>query len=244
VAPAAPEGQPKPRGGSASVATPEQPRERREEGLGHIVRNGDSLWTIARRYGVTLDALARANRIEPREHLRAGQRLTIPGEPAPGNQEPPSLAAIVLTRPPAARAPAFAWPISAPVDSAFGPRSGGWHGGVDIRAEQGDPIRAAAPGMVITSGWEEAYGRVIKIWHAFDFMTVYAHNHENLVRVGEWVERGTVIGTVGRSGRATAPHLHFEIRLEGRKYDPLFWLPPAGTVDVATSGSRAAASVP
>jgi murein DD-endopeptidase MepM/ murein hydrolase activator NlpD len=81
--------------------------------------------------------------------------------------------------------------------------------------------------MVITSGWERAYGHVVKIWHPSDLMTVYAHNLENVVRVGDWVEQGQVIATVGSTGRATAPHLHFEIRLNGRKYNPTFWLPEA-----------------
>ncbi len=71
-----------------------------------------------------------------------------------------------------------------------------------------------------------------------DFMTVYAHNEENYVRAGDWVERGQVIATAGSTGRVTGVHLHFEIRLGGRKYDPLFWLPPEGGVRVATAGPR------
>ena len=83
---------------------------------------------------------------------------------------------------------------------------------------------------MISSGWERAYGRVVKIWHLNDLMTVYAHNLENLAKVGDWVEQGQVIATVGSTGRATAPHLHFEIRLNGRKYNPVFWLPEVDAI--------------
>lgn len=223
---------------SKHTASSKRPRSRPIVGLGHAVRSGDSLWTISRRYGVSLEALSRANGITPGQRLQVGQHLTIPGVPLGKDpQEPPSLAAIVLTAPSDARRISFMWPVEVPVASPFGPRGSTWHGGIDLAAERGTPIRAAAPGMVIMSGWERAYGRVIKIWHALDFMTVYAHNHENLVGVGDWVERGQVIGAVGSTGRATAPHLHFEIRLEGRKYDPLFWLPTPGILDVASSGT-------
>ena len=114
--------------------------------------------------------------------------------------------------------------------SPFGPRGVAWHGGIDLRADRHDPVHAAAAGMVISSGWERAYGRVVKIWHVNDLMTVYAHNLENLAKVGDWVEQGQVIATVGSTGRATAPHLHFEIRLNGRKYNPIFWLPEVDAI--------------
>ncbi|MGH7264289.1 MAG: peptidoglycan DD-metalloendopeptidase family protein [Candidatus Rokuibacteriota bacterium] len=213
-------------------------------GLGHVVRHGDTAWTIARRYGVSLEALLRANRLRPEERLRVGRRLAIPGIPAsPTSQEPPSLAAIDLGRPPTLGDVSFTWPVAAPLGSAFGPRGRGWHGGIDILAERGTPIRAAAPGIVVTSGWEQAYGRVVKIWHGSELMTVYAHNHENHVRVGDRVAGGQVIGTVGATGRATAPHLHFEIRLAGRKYDPRHWLPASRPLEVA-AGPHTRPSVP
>jgi murein DD-endopeptidase MepM/ murein hydrolase activator NlpD len=88
--------------------------------------------------------------------------------------------------------------------------------------------------MVIAAGREPAYGNVVKIWHHEDLMTVYAHNERNLVRVAEWVERGQVIATVGATGRATAPHLHFETRLSGRKHDPRFWLAEPDRVELAS----------
>lgn len=227
------------RGEKAAMTPAKHPRPRPGAGVGHMghtVRPGDSLWTISRRYGVTVDVLSRVNGIRPGQRLQIGQRLTIPVAVADaGRQEPPSLAEIVLGPPPEANRAMMAWPLTAPVASGFGPRGVTWHGGIDLRADRGTPIRAAAPGMVIMSGTENGYGRVVKIWHALDLMTVYAHNHENYVRVGEWVELGQVIGTVGSTGRTTAPHLHFEVRLDGRKYNPLFWMPEPGVVEVAAS---------
>jgi murein DD-endopeptidase MepM/ murein hydrolase activator NlpD len=177
---------------------------------------------------VSVEALIRANGLTPSGRLRVGQRLTIPlTEVREGSQEPPSLADIVLERPAVMPAAQLVRPVPGPAISPFGPRGVSWHGGIDLRAERQDPIHAAAAGMVITSGWERAYGRVVKIWHPNDLMTVYAHNFENVAKVGEWVEQGQVIATVGSTGRATAPHLHFEVRLNGRKYNPSFWLPEA-----------------
>lgn len=226
-------------GAGPKAAVPRRPAERPPQALGHTVEPGDSLWTISRRYGVSLDAIVRANRLEPGQRLRPGRHLVIPGVAAGrDSHEPPSPAAITLGRPPAAEDPGFIWPVAGRVGSRFGPRGHRWHGGIDIQAERGTPIRAAAPGMVVQSQWEGGYGRAIKIWHHHDFMTVYAHNQENYVRVGDWVERGQVIATAGGTGRVTGVHLHFEIRLAGRKYDPLFWLPREGGVEVATSAAR------
>jgi murein DD-endopeptidase MepM/ murein hydrolase activator NlpD len=118
----------------------------------------------------------------------------------------------------------FAWPVDGPVLSGFGRRRAGWHAGVDIRAERGTPVRAAAPGVVIFSGWETFYGNLVRVWHQNGFITLYAHNHENLVQVGDQVDTDTVIAVVGRTGRATAEHLHFEIRRDGMAYNPVHLL--------------------
>ena len=230
-----------PQPGRRNTASPKRPqRIEPERGFRHVVRPGDTLWNIARRHGVEVEALARANQLDVRHRVRVGERLVIPVNLIPRDrQEPPSPAEIVLGPPPQVEEIGFMWPLVDPVvGSPFGARGRAWHGGVDLRAETGTPIRAAAPGLVIAAGWEGGYGRVLKIWHHHDFMTVYAHNHENLVRVGDWVERGQVIGTVGNTGRSTAPHLHFEIRLQGKKYDARFWLSPPAGVDVASSVPR------
>jgi murein DD-endopeptidase MepM/ murein hydrolase activator NlpD len=213
--------------------------------LGHVVRPGQTLSAIARQHGVSVEALIRMNRLTPNTRLRVGQRLTIPlTDVQEGSQEPPSLADIVLERPQVMPVTQFVRPLPGPIVSPFGPRRAVWHGGVDLRADRGDPIQAAAAGMVISSGWERAYGRVIKIWHQYDLMTVYAHNFENLAKVGDWVEQGQVIATVGSTGRATAPHLHFEIRLAGRKYNPIFWLPETEALAAPARDLRSPTATP
>lgn len=114
------------------------------------------------------------------------------------------------------------WPVQGPVTSRFGPRGlWGWHRGVDIKAPRGAPIRAAATGTVVFSGRQSSYGQVIKIAHANGLTTIYAHNSANFVKAGTRVRTGTLIGAVGRTGRATSNHLHFEVRRQGVANNPL-----------------------
>jgi len=122
-------------------------------------------------------------------------------------------------------APAFAWPVEGPVTSTFGRRRQAWHRGIDIKAERGAVVFAAAAGLVVVSDVEPRYGRVVKIEHDDGFVTVYAHNEENLVQPGMRVALGDPIAIIGRTGRATAEHLHFEIRRNGSVYNPLYLLP-------------------
>jgi murein DD-endopeptidase MepM/ murein hydrolase activator NlpD len=121
--------------------------------------------------------------------------------------------------------PLFAWPVDGQVSSPFGRRRMGWHRGVDIKADLGTPVSAAASGIVLVSGFEGQYGRVVKIEHPHGFVTVYAHNDENRVEAGDRVMMGQIIAAVGRTGHATTYHLHFEIRHGGLSYNPLYMLP-------------------
>lgn len=97
------------------------------------------------------------------------------------------------------------------------------HRGVDFAAPTGTPVRAAAAGEVTYAGWKGNYGRLIKIRHAAPYSTAYAHLRriEKGIRVGTRVTKGQTIGYVGSSGAATGPHLHFEMRKNGRFVDPL-----------------------
>jgi len=123
------------------------------------------------------------------------------------------------------RSAALMWPVRGSVTSRFGShRPSGRHRGVDIKAPPGTPIRAAAPGTVVFSGRQSSYGRVVEIAHANGLSTVYAHNSANLVKAGDPVKAGTLIGTVGHSGRATTDHVHFEVRRKGVAKNPLLLL--------------------
>lgn len=215
-------------------ATPAEPRV-------HEVRSGDTLVKLAERYGVTVAAIVAENGMpSARVVIRVGQRLVIPpalpasaprvvtehGGKGARASVPRAPAHIELGVPDAdALGVVFIWPVEGPVTSTFGRRHNGWHRGIDIRAEPGTPVQAAAPGVVVMSGAEPRYGRVIKIEHEGDFLTIYAHNDRNLVEVGDRVAAGETIATVGRTGRATTDHLHFEIRRQGLNYNPLYLLP-------------------
>jgi murein DD-endopeptidase MepM/ murein hydrolase activator NlpD len=119
------------------------------------------------------------------------------------------------------------WPIQARVSSPFGVRDGRPHEGVDFRVPSGTPVRAAAEGEVIYAGSGlRGYGRLLVLQHDAHVVTVYAHNSRLLVGEGARVGRGQVITLSGATGRVTAPHLHFELRIDGVARDPLPYLAP------------------
>jgi len=121
----------------------------------------------------------------------------------------------------------FSWPVAkSAVSSLYGPRWGRVHEGIDIAAPTGTPVRAARAGKVIyAQNGIRGYGKLVIIRHSPNFATVYAHLSRIGVRSGDFVERGKVIGKVGMTGRATSPHLHFEIRHRRASVDPLLYLP-------------------
>ena len=94
------------------------------------------------------------------------------------------------------------------------------HAGLDLMAPHGSPIRAAAAGTVIYAGWYYAYGNMVDIRHADGVVTRYAHMSAMDVDVGSVVQAGDEIGKVGATGRASGPHVHFEVRVDGRAMDP------------------------
>jgi murein DD-endopeptidase MepM/ murein hydrolase activator NlpD len=113
------------------------------------------------------------------------------------------------------------------ISSAYGPREGRSHDGLDIVAPQGAPIRCADEGEVVLASRLRGYGNVVVVRHAGGLLTLYAHNDENLVRAGERVTRGQILGRVGKTGHASAPHLHFEVRQGDVPKDPLPYLKEA-----------------
>jgi len=98
------------------------------------------------------------------------------------------------------------------------------HTGLDLVQEVGTSIRAAAMGVVRFAGWDDTYGNLVVLDHGNGFMTSYGHNESLLVRDGDLVPRGAAIARLGNTGRSSAPHLHFEIRLDDEPLDPAFLL--------------------
>lgn len=124
----------------------------------------------------------------------------------------------------------LAWPVKGEITSRFGTRihpvfkTKLMHTGIDIRASEGTPIKAAAPGETLFAGWLRGYGQVVILDHGRDLTTVYAHLSRINVEEGKIVKGGEIIGNVGSTGVASGPHLHFEVRINGDAKDPLGYL--------------------
>jgi len=121
------------------------------------------------------------------------------------------------------------WPVPGPINSDFGTRrSSSWrprvHTGVDIGAAHGTLVRAPAKGRVAFAGWRSGYGRTVVIDHGHHVHTVYAHLSKLGVRRGQLIQPGSAIGSTGRTGYVTGPHLHYEIRVNGRPLNPRNYL--------------------
>jgi murein DD-endopeptidase MepM/ murein hydrolase activator NlpD len=116
------------------------------------------------------------------------------------------------------------------VSSPFGVRrdpfngEAAFHPGIDLEADRGAPVYATAPGRVDLAGWVDGYGRMVEIDHGNGIRTRYAHLSRILVRIGERVVTHERIGLVGSSGRSTGPHLHYEVRIDGRPVNPAKFL--------------------
>lgn len=122
------------------------------------------------------------------------------------------------------------WPVAGRVSSAYGQRQhpirkrSQFHHGIDLAAPAGTPIRAVAAGRVSFSGWAGGYGNRVDVDHGAGWTTRYAHAHTRQVQVGQRVQVGDTLATVGSTGLSTGPHLHFEIRHDGASRDPARWL--------------------
>lgn len=171
------------------------------------VEEGDTLFSLARRYGVALADLLRANRQV--ELIVPGQELALPATST-------ELAAEL--RP---YQGLFRWPIDGPLTSPFGPRWGRMHTGIDFAADEGAPIRAARSGKVTTAGAMNDYGLTVVLTHPDGTRTLYGHCSKLMVKEGQEVSAGEMIAEVGSTGFSTGPHLHFEIHVADEPRNPL-----------------------
>ena len=116
----------------------------------------------------------------------------------------------------------FAWPVRSPVGDRFGPRGARFHTGIDFPAAAGTPVAAAGYGCVESAGWSPGgYGNLLVLRHRRGMTSWYAHLSRIAVRRGACVVAGSRIGRVGATGRASGPHLHFELRVRDAAVNPL-----------------------
>ena len=122
------------------------------------------------------------------------------------------------------------WPIIGVLRSSFGGRAdpfsgeGAFHKGIDISAPVGTPVHVTADGVIVSAGWSNGYGKLVVVDHGNGFQTYYAHLSRFAAVPGEEVNRGQVIAFSGATGKATGPHIHYEVRLAGTPVNPYKYL--------------------
>ncbi|WAC06246.1 MAG: LysM peptidoglycan-binding domain-containing M23 family metallopeptidase [Thermodesulfobacteriota bacterium] len=193
-------------------------------GIYHTIKPKETLWRIAKTYGINLQTLAEINNIDEPAQITVGQKLFIPG----ATKVEKIIVDLKDTSPPPPlikKTNDFIWPVQGRVVSRFGVQDGLLYEGIDIAAPLGTPVKAAGEGVVVYEGSLKGYGNLLIVKHENDFKTVYAYNYKNLVTVGQKVRRGDAIAKVGNNGRSPDPRLHFQIRDKDQARNPLFFLP-------------------
>lgn len=199
------------------------------DGVLHTIAKGDTLGKIAGLYGVSAENISKFNQ-GIGKNLKVGTQILIPGakktisaaKPAVTNNKllPQKPQNKILSIPVPVSTGGYIWPSGARIITQY---YGLRHTGVDIAGQIGLPNYAARSGQVVKSqcGWNGGYGCYIIIDHGNGIQTLYGHNSKLLVSPGEYVTQGQVIGLLGSTGRSTGPHLHFEVRINGHRTNPL-----------------------
>jgi murein DD-endopeptidase MepM/ murein hydrolase activator NlpD len=184
------------------------------QGVYHKVKEGQTLWRIAKTYNVAIDDITRVNNIPKAARIEKNQLVFIPGAD--------TVREIVLDTDNAQNE--FIWPIQGKVIKYFHERQGDWVSqGVDIEAREGDAVKAARTGRVVFADYLSGYGYTVILDHSDGFHSVYAKNSKLLVKLDELVPKNRVIAQVGRS--SDLAYLHFEIRKNSIEDNPLYYLP-------------------
>ena len=226
-------------------------------GVYHQVKQGQTLWSIARAYGVDVQTLARVNQVSDTTALYAGQKLYVPGatqqreivsrcpcgtetvklspsikalseilRPAQGSSAAKAAHTIATAKETSLERVALIWPVQGEVSQGFEQNATRRHDGIDIVAPRGRlyKLRRMGRSFLVVGG---QVGMDVLLYFSIraEVVTIYAHNHDNLVRLGQRVRQGDPIATVGQSGRATGNHLHFEVRHKAIPISPHKFLP-------------------
>jgi len=202
-------------------------------GVMHDVEKGDTIAKIARTYKGDVDAILAYNNLSRDDVLGTEMSIIIPNGKKPAVKRAPSR---VSSPSRFVSAPAasgyYSRPAYGKITSGFGmrrdPITGArrYHKGVDISGSRGSAIFAAAEGTVVIEarhfGWNGGYGKKVVIMHGNGTKTLYAHMNSVSVKVGDLVKQGQVIGTMGKTGRVTGVHLHFEVIKNNTNLKPVF----------------------
>lgn len=187
-----------------------------KKGLVHKVKRWETLESIADKYHQTKDEIAEANGLIEFAKLETGMLIFIPN------------VKIYF--------PEFVSPFRGKISSGFGYRlhpiwgEKRFHDGIDITGTYRSPVRSTREGRVIFAGWKSGYGRLVMVKHPDGFVSYYGHLASWNVKSKQWVDKGQIIGRLGSSGWSTGPHLHFEIRRNGRVANPSRYMKQSMTI--------------
>lgn len=185
------------------------------EGVYHKVAKQESLWRIAKTYGVPLEAIIKANNIPNAAVIEENQLVFVPGAK--------EVLKVVLDKPDD-KPDEFAWPVKGRVISYFNDVKGqSVNRGIDIMAAQGEAVLASREGRVVLAEYLNGYGYTVILDHHDGFYSVYARQSDVVVKAGESVPKGGALGRLAQSGRAA--FLHFEVRKMDQPNNPLYFLP-------------------
>jgi murein DD-endopeptidase MepM/ murein hydrolase activator NlpD len=187
------------------------------DGIPYTVVKGDSYQKIADRMNVALEAILDANDIQD-DNIKAGDILFLPGAKMRSDDLKMALGEL------------FTYPVRGRLSSPFGWRKDPftsqrrYHSAIDLAANTGTPVKAAADGKVTSVAYSSVFGNYVIVTHSGGFQSMYAHLNAANVKEGARVTQADKIGTVGSTGRSTGPHLHFSIYKNGRAVNPLEYI--------------------
>ncbi len=185
------------------------------DGLFHIVKSGDTIDSIGKKYGTPVVQILDVNELES-AHLSVGEKLFIPGARLDSTSLKKALGELFVS--PLSVSWRFTSPYGYRADPFTGVRS--FHTGIDMAAPQGTAIKAAMSGTVSAVGYTNVYGNYVIIRHESGYQTLYAHLQSYSVKMGQKLNQGQRIGALGNTGYSTGPHLHFSVYKNGKTIDP------------------------
>ncbi|MBL7022405.1 M23 family metallopeptidase [Patescibacteria group bacterium] len=197
------------------------------DGLAYKIKKGDTLESIAKKYQSDLNEIVEFNKLVSVNDIIAGQEIMIPGGIKPSTYVPTTRTiASVFTQPASSPATDGGGKLLWPTNSRRITQYYKWrHSGLDIGNKTGQPIYASESGKVTTAGWNAGgYGYYVIINHGNGLETLYAHASKLYVKKGESVSRGDIIAAIGSTGWSTGPHIHYEVKVNGVRKNPLDYI--------------------